>query len=101
MGETKTSTGIAYQIRLEEALLHPLAAWFGEITIIPQENGETLLVGQFADQSALRGFMDQLWNLNFTVLSIERIENESHQNPDHEIRQKPKQHKYAPAALND
>jgi hypothetical protein len=82
MGQEQTSPGIPYQIRLEEALLHPIAAWFGDITIIPQENGETLLIGQFADQSALRGFLDQVWNLNFTVVSLERIENEKHQNSD-------------------
>jgi hypothetical protein len=65
-----------YRIRLKGALDRSVADWFGDITVIPQENGETLLVGQFVDQPALRGFLDQLWNLNFTVLSVERIENE-------------------------
>ena len=68
--------GNTYHIRLKEALDRSTIDWFGEISITPQENGETLLAGQFADQPALRGFMDQLWNLNFTVLYLERIENE-------------------------
>jgi hypothetical protein len=49
--------------------------WFGEMNITSQEHGETLLTGWFADQSALRGFMDRLWNLNLTVLYLERLQN--------------------------
>lgn len=48
--------------------------WFGDITVKPEANGETLLIGEFPDQPALRGFLDQLWNLNFTVLSVDRVE---------------------------
>ena len=51
-----------------------IADWLGDVVIVPQENGETLLIGRFADQSALRGFLDQLWNLNFTVLSVVDLE---------------------------
>lgn len=65
-----------FRIRIEGALDHPIADWFGDITVIPQENGETLLVGQFVDQPALRGLLDQLWNLNFAIVSFERFENE-------------------------
>lgn len=64
---------VVYHIRLKGNLNPALTAWFENITIIPQDNNETLLVGQFADQAALRGFLDQLWNLNFTLLSVERI----------------------------
>jgi hypothetical protein len=76
MDQKKSNHGNMYRIRLKGALDRSVADWFGDITITPQENGETLLVGQFVDQPALRGFLDQLWNLNFTVLSVERIENE-------------------------
>jgi len=82
MGQKHVSQGSTYQIRLEEVLFHPIAAWFGDITMIPQENGGTLLIGQFADQSALRGFLDQVWNLNLTVVSLERIENGEQQYSD-------------------
>jgi hypothetical protein len=66
-----------YQIRVKEIIDHNFADWLDNLTLIPQENGETLLIGSFTDQSALRGFLDQLWNLNITVISVERIENES------------------------
>ncbi len=76
MDQKKLNQGNIYRIRLEESLDRSFADWLGEITIIPQENGETLLVGQFADQAALRGLLNQLWNLNFTLISFERLEYE-------------------------
>jgi hypothetical protein len=76
MDQTSITQKTIYHIRLKEVLDRSKIDWFGDISITPLENGETLLVGQFADQSALRGFMNQLWNLNFTVLYMERIENE-------------------------
>lgn len=74
MEQKTTNQNTTYQIRLKGVLDHPFADWFGDIAVIPQANGETLLVGKFADQPALRGFLDHLWNLNFTVLSLEKIE---------------------------
>jgi len=66
-----------YQIKIKENLDTATTNWFGDLTLILLENGGTLLVGPFSDQSALRGFLDQLWNLNFTVLSVGKIENEN------------------------
>ena len=63
-----------YQIRIKENLEAGVTDWFGALTLTPLENGGTLLTGSFRDQPALRGFLDQLWNLNFTVLSVDRIE---------------------------
>ena len=65
-----------YCIRVTETLDRQFTDWLGDLTIIPQMNGETLLIGSFSDQPALRGFLDQLWNLNITVIKVERIENE-------------------------
>ena len=65
-----------YRIRVTETLDRQFTDWLGDLTIIPQMNGETLLIGSFSDQPALRGFLDQLWNLNITVIKVERIENE-------------------------
>jgi hypothetical protein len=66
-----------YHILVKETLNHTFADWYGDLTIMPQQNGETLLIGTFTDQPALRGFLEQLWNLNITVINIERIKNES------------------------
>jgi hypothetical protein len=81
MDRNNSDQGNIYRIRIKGALDRSIIDWFGDITIIPQENGGTLLVGQFADQPALRGFLDQLWNLNFTVVSVEKVGNGFHQEP--------------------
>ena len=66
-----------YRIRVKETLHPRVTDWLGDLTILPQENGESILEGTFTDQPALRGILDQLWDLNITVISVERIENES------------------------
>jgi hypothetical protein len=65
-----------YHIRVKETLDHNFADWLDNLTLIPLENGDTLIEGTFTDQPELRGFLDQLWNLNITVITVERIENE-------------------------
>ena len=66
-----------YRIMVKETLDRHVIDWFGEMTVIAQEDGKTILIGSFRDQPALRGFLDQLWNLNLTVITVERIENEN------------------------
>ena len=77
MDQHATGQKDTYRIRVKETLDSSFANWMGNLTLILQENGETLLISSFADQPALRGFLDQLWNLNITVITVERIENES------------------------
>ena len=76
-----TGQGNLYRIKVRETLDPADMDWFGGLTVTPLEDGATLLTGPFADQSALRGFLTQLWNLNFTVLSVERVGNGFHQEP--------------------
>ena len=75
MNGKKSNHANTYRIKIQGVLKSALADWLGDVTVVPQEHGETVLVGQFTDQSALRGLLDQLWNLNFTLLSVERIVN--------------------------
>ena len=70
----KTDHGITYRIKIKEYLDPGLRDWFGGLTVTLGEDGGTLLVGPFPDQPALRGFLDQLWNLNFTVLSVDQVD---------------------------
>jgi hypothetical protein len=77
MAQAESDPGDLYRIRLKGVLLYPTTDWFGDVTIIPQEKNVTLLVGRFSDQPAVRGFLNQLWDLNFTVLSMEQAEDES------------------------
>jgi hypothetical protein len=77
MGQNESGQSNKYRIRVKETIDRRFSDWLENLTLIPQKNGETLLIGSFADQPALRGFLDQLWNLNITVIIVERIENES------------------------
>jgi len=76
MESQESKQGNTYRIKVKETLNPGSTNWFGDMTVTPQENGATLLSGRFADQPALRGFLDQLWNRNFTILYLERVENE-------------------------
>lgn len=69
-----------YKIRVKGIPNHSLFDWMEEIEIIPKDNGETVLISSFTDQPALRGFVDYLWNLNFTVIAVEKIDNEKESN---------------------
>jgi hypothetical protein len=75
MNRTNADQKALYRIRVKGVANYSMTDWLGDIQVLPEQNGETLLIGRFADQPALRGLMDQLWNLNFTLLSVERIEN--------------------------
>lgn len=66
-----------YRVRVKGIVNISLDEFISDTTIISQHHGETLLVGHFPHQPALRGFVNQLWNLNFTVLSLERIEHQT------------------------
>jgi hypothetical protein len=61
---------------VKESLDHRTTDCFGELVLTPLDSGKSLLVGPIIDQSALRGLLNQLRNLNITVISVEKIENE-------------------------
>ena len=77
MKPTQTDQSETYRVLVRETLDIDFRDWYGDLAIHPQKNGETVLVGRFSDQSALRGFLEQLWNLKISVITVERIENES------------------------
>jgi|PlaIllAssembly_1097288.scaffolds.fasta_scaffold390748_2 hypothetical protein len=82
MKTKNTGVGNTYRISIKESLTPETIAWFGDLTVTSLEGSGTLLTGAFPDQPALRGFLTQLWNLNFTVESVEKIGNGFHQEPD-------------------
>jgi hypothetical protein len=73
MGQNVSGAQTTYQIRIKGIVNRSLASLIDHLSILPQENNETLLVGTFVDQPALRGLLDHLWNLNLTILSVESI----------------------------
>lgn len=76
MDENKMNPEAAYRLTIKETMFNPSTVWLNRISITYGGNGETQLIGTFADQPALRRLLDQLWNLNYMLLSVERIEYE-------------------------
>ncbi len=66
-----------YQIRVRGRLGARWSDWLGgmEIVIETAEGGasEAVLTGPIVDQSALRGILNRLWDLNLTLVSVSVI----------------------------
>lgn len=60
-----------YLIRLRGKLDPELAAWFPELSLTDEADGNTLLRGELPDQSALLGIIFRIHNLNLLILSVE------------------------------
>ena len=63
-----------YQIRLRGQLDHLWSDWFEGLAIIWDDNGDTLLTGTVADQSALYGLLRKVRDLGVTLVSINRLD---------------------------
>ena len=70
-----------YRIKLKGYLDPKWSDWFEQMAITT-EGGETILTGSVADQSALHGILIRIRDLNLTLLSVERIETISDENPE-------------------
>ncbi|HVO42371.1 MAG TPA: hypothetical protein VMT34_07100 [Aggregatilineales bacterium] len=67
-----------YEVRVRGTLTRDLwPIWFEGMEIRPGKDGDTLLVGVVADQSALYGLIARLRDLALILISVQRIENDS------------------------
>jgi hypothetical protein len=69
-----------YEIQVQGELDKGWEAWFNGLAVTLKYGSEqpptTTLFGPVADQSALRGILCKLWDLNLTLISVRRIEKE-------------------------
>jgi hypothetical protein len=65
-----------YQIRVQGRLDEGWSDWFSGMTVTFERGSApiTTLTGAVADQSALRGILTKLWDLNVRLISVTRIE---------------------------
>jgi hypothetical protein len=77
--QDKSTHGNMFRMRLQGAMNSPVLDWSGDITIISQDHGETLLVALLVDQATLHAFLDRFQNLTLTILPDEHIGDENHQ----------------------
>ena len=58
-----------FQIVIKGCIDKEWADWFGDIEIHHQEN-TTIMTGELPDQSALHGILNQIRDLNLTLISV-------------------------------
>ena len=74
MSKTKTFHGpVHYRIRFKGCLDPKWLNWFENISV-RSEGSLTVLEGPVVDQAALRGLLAQIGDLNLTLVSVERME---------------------------
>jgi hypothetical protein len=62
---------IHYQIRVQGHFDSSLLAWFAPLNVGNEPNGEATLSGPVRDQAELYGILLKLYNLNFTLISVQ------------------------------
>ena len=63
-----------YQIRIKGELEGEWRAWFGDVTITQDENGDTLITGVLVDQAALHARLRKVRDLGLTLISVIRLD---------------------------
>lgn len=72
---------LGYQIRIKGHLDSQWTDWFEGLTIILEEDGNTLLTGQVVDQAALHGLLKKARDLGMPLVSVVQTQVlDSHQN---------------------
>ena len=63
-----------YQIRIRGLIGPQWSEWFDGMTVSPQENGDTLLIGAVRDQAALHGMLVRIRDMGVPLLSVKRVD---------------------------
>lgn len=58
-----------YQIRIRSHLTPDWSDWFGGLSVVQSQSGDTLLVGVL-DQAGLHGVLERIRDLNLTLVSL-------------------------------
>jgi hypothetical protein len=66
--------GEEYEVRVEGHLDERLRDWLGGMAIRREPSGETTLVGEVADQTALHGLLALIRDLNLRLVALRRLE---------------------------
>jgi hypothetical protein len=62
-----------YEIRVEGHLADRWSDWFDGLAIRIEPGGETVMVGQIEDQSALFGVLNKIQALHLILVSVARV----------------------------
>jgi hypothetical protein len=64
---------VVYQIRIKGQLDSQWADWFAGLTIILEDDGNSLLTGPVVDQAALHGLLKKVRDLGMPLVSISPV----------------------------
>ncbi|MGE5376546.1 MAG: hypothetical protein ACM3XO_15920 [Bacteroidota bacterium] len=64
---------IIYQIRVAGHLFSQWVDWFEGLSIILEEDGNSLLTGAVTDQAALYGLLKKVRDLGLSLLSVNQV----------------------------
>ena len=68
----------AYEIKIRGRLDESWSEWFCGMSITRQDGSDgspmTTLTGGVPDQTALRGILSKIWDLNLSLVSVTRLE---------------------------
>jgi hypothetical protein len=64
---------LIYQIRIRGHLGRQWRDWFEGLTILLEEDGNTVLEGSVTDQSALHGILKKIRDLGLPLLSVNSV----------------------------
>jgi hypothetical protein len=68
--ENEPSRPMIYEIRIRGLLGHQWREWFRGLTILLEEDGNTLLTGAVVDQAALHGILKKVRDLGMPLISV-------------------------------
>jgi hypothetical protein len=68
----ESAESTVYQIRIKGHLGRQWSDWFGGVTIMLEDDGNTLLMGPVVDQAALHGLLKKVRDLGMPLLSVNR-----------------------------
>ncbi len=67
------TSSLIYEIRVAGHLSPQWMDWFEGLTVILEENGNTLLSGPVADQAALYGLLKKVRDTGLTLVAVNLI----------------------------
>lgn len=74
--KTESVKPMVYQIRLKGHLGYHRKDWFEGMTVVLEENGDTVLTGPIVDQAALHGFLKKVRDMGIPLLSVLNVKPE-------------------------
>lgn len=77
MSQERRSAPATYEIQVEGCLDEDWSRWFEGMTVTARLGGDgshlTSLTGVVGDQSALRDLLSRIWDMNLTLVSLDKL----------------------------